>query len=412
MREEVGFSYNNHQTLKVGRLLCVDHIQTLPGDSLDITASTDIEFATLVRRMTTPMQLEMFGFWAPLRWSYPNFLEAALGEWGNSTSWILTEDAPVDNGRGFQALRHQLHTVPRHLVQDYAAIIDHNFKEKHQPEINKNNVLTDEADQEYGWRAYQPTGVWPIPTGWTDAYGTQGIGASNTPVIQLSQIIQQGKEDQQRAWNAVRPEERYRAIYEGKLDKEVEEEPVFLGNTNGKVGGPTQTMDPLENTKLQQLMGKASIRFPRKFYEEHGTLYILLLARWRPSYRHAIPLLDQPAILGNNKLGLGHPLGANERPREMQLGELFADTASSTSTGFIKHNDWWKRQPDHWSPAYYTEDTGWIPRATPSSKAELWRHPEYEDIWATPQYAHGKVHTKIRIDGARPTGNQGIEGGL
>lgn len=401
MRAPAHINWQTHQAIKVGRLQMIGRLDVMPGDSLAITAGVRTEYNKLRRNAGVSLVQETFAFYAPWRWTYGNsFVAAATKGWSTAQTWQANQT--LNQGDDAPALMLHGNVAPRHLVWDYAEIVDHYFKEPHQPSVTNNNVFSDNDDQTYGYRCWQLRDSWETSPNWDDKHDEEKILNENMPALSLPKYVRTGKDNQMRTWDAVRKEDIYRATFKGHLSNEAVFRPIHLHYDRQAVQLKGENIEPTESTQIASARSGGRITIPRRFYAEHGTIYILSLTRVKPTYWQAQPLLDIPSHLANQKKSLGHPVGNSESPLELNLDDIFSDAPANTSAGWVPWYSWMMRRPDFWSPVIRDNDEGWPARDTPTTKAELHRHPEYEDIWTSKQFGHGVTHASISAQGHRP----------
>lgn len=411
VRQGINYAFGTHQTMKVGRLQMIGRIHAQAGDSLAIQVTTNFRFAPLRRAAGVPVVTELFAFYLPYRWAYgDNFVTAAIEGFNSNQTYIHTNgaDGPHEQVEGIPSLMQRNETIPGHVLNHYASIIDHHFKERHTAEVTSANVLTTEDDYRYGYQLWQLMSSWETRSNWADAHDEIMIDTDggDQSALDLAHYVALGRDEQARTWDAVRREEVYQHTYGGKLSPEVEEEPLILMHqkSTGKENPFSMQGMELEQVNPAGLSSKISGRVPRRFIPEHGCIYLFACARIRPSYFQSSPYLDDIANFGNPRKLMGHPAGASMQPEPIKLTDLFADTTSSDVIGYVPYNEWLRTQPDWWSPDFQNNDAGWAPRGTPTSKLELRRHPDYSDIFATSQFGHGQLHSGIRVRGHRNLG--------
>ena len=412
MRSPIRTSWRTHQALKVGRLQTIGRLNVLPGDSLTIQADVKTVFAKLRRNAGISLVKETFGFYVPWRWSYgDSLITAATSGWTTATTWATTQTLTQAEDCTWMMAHGQ--TIPKHLVEDYAAVIEHYFKEPHQAAITSANVISDEEDQLYGYRCWQLKDHWETSLNWADSHDQQQIPDASINALDMPQYMSLGRDNQLRQWDAVRKEDIYKATYGGRFNPEALKIPSHLHYEKLPVKLSATDMEPLEQTQLASATGGGRITIPRRYYPEHGTVYLFCLVRVKPSYWHAKDYLDNTAHFGNMKKAFGHQTGNVEAPLEIKAADLFADGAANTSMGYTPWYGWLHRRPDWWSPVIRENDEGWPARDTPDTKGYMHRHPRYDDIWTSNQFGHGLIHTGLTISGHRPvsSGRSSIMGG-
>ena len=422
MRTQIGYEQETHQVMKLGRLQTIARIPVMPGDSIEVEINSGIRLHPLRRPGGINIRTEIYGFYAPLRWSYSAFLQAITEGWNSARAYTATQTTAW----AAQALLTKNKTAPIHLMNDYANIVDHYFRERHTATINNANVLTTEDDFRYGYRAWQMPS-WETGSNWADAHtnvklptGHPATAANEAltevedmPALDLARYVLTARDEQLREWDAVRIEEIHDQTYHGQLPREAVTIPELLMHQDSRMREEAHSIPgaEIQGQEITQAAGFTTSRIPRKFIPEHGTIWVLSLSRVKPTYRHSKLdfLVDNPALFGNMKLLAGHPVGNEERPYAMELRRLFDDATSSDSMGYRPYYDWWREGGgDFWNDAFYTFDKGWMPRPTPANKNDLLRHPNYDDVFLSNQFGNGRIHTNINVRAARYIGDRSM----
>ena len=405
-RSQEAFGWMTHMAIKTGRLMTLARIETLPGDSLDVGISTSLEMHPLRRNSGLGIKMQLFAFWQPLRWTYTNFMTAAVGEYGNNQNYSATRQIPNNYHGEIPALQSKRNTVLHHIIADYGRIVDHYFREPHTPRITDTNVITSNLDSEYGYLCWQLPS-WETSPNYDDSHDQTQIPA-NPNALDLALYTATARDQQAKDWQAIRIQDIYNYTYGGELNNEQEKVPYMLmppqENYLESYATKPEGMGGTQSTSIAQIAGSLKGQIRRRFFAEHGTIWIMGLTRVRPSYKYTENYLDNPTHFGASKKLLGHPAGNAEAPINITLADLYSNSTSSASAGYQPWYQWYREKPDYWSPTFFEEDEGWPPRNTPTTKDGIKRHPDYGDIFYGSQFGEGLQHTSIGLQGARNFG--------
>ena len=399
-------SHKVMQAMKIGRLTTVCRIPTLPGDSL--SGRVDVFFRANPLRRPVPfdLRLDLLGFWQPYRWTYPTIYSFNTN-WQEVTaptsaiSEVTTKghiDALLLNTGALSGAK-----VPAHLVYDYTRIYNHYFKEPHQTDV-ANTVLdgTDNDTNHYG----MPVGNiedYQSSTNLTTTPGGSGerlepidvINASTNSyaldVSELGHTIAEWRQGRVEQWMGVRFEEEFAAFFGTRPPAEVAKVPEFLGRSSKWLS--SHDIDGTSGDQFGSAIGKmtgyASWRMPRKFFREHGTLFVLACARPRVVWQNARHLLDLSSDFRNGALRNAVPANAAQLPDAMNLSRLFWDGKSGVAAGYHPALQHYRCHPSYVSSILDSANAGWEGRATPATSAPTRYVPNYDDVFATAQGGHG-----------------------
>lgn len=406
----VSYGADVYSAFKYGRLNVVARIPVQAGETISARARFNCAFHPH-RRPGARIRSELFAFYCPLRWSYPTIVVALTGKYDNSSTW-LTKTNLTTTKNGLNALATHRSDVPLHWVKDYAAIIEHHFKERHiTTEVTKDNVLISDADHDFGYMCWNVKDSPVTRLNWDDAHdATELASDDNIPALDLAKYVALGREDQHREWESVRVEELYRSVYGGKLGRDVLQVPILLGHEAGNTRMGSEEVDALQDISMGRQMCTVSLRIPRWRVAEHGTIYMLHLSRIKPVYKRAENYLDNPTQMAVTKNMSGHPVSVHEKPVEMTLAKMFDDSASSTSLGWKPFGQWNEESVPFVHYLYDVNDEGWHFLNTPGSKLALHRHPEYDDLQTTVQYGSGQLIGTYSVNSMRTKSVSSVKG--
>ena len=376
----------------VGRIPCI------AGDSLNIQVGTSVRLHPLRRAAGMPIVQELFAFYLPYRWYRSQYPEELVNR---TTRAAETQAFDLDLS-GVPALLSRTLNVPAHVPHALGAIIEHHFKQPNQSEVTAANVLTTEDDGNYGHLCWE-LDTWETVPNWEDSSSETSIPSEHTLAVKnIAQYTATQQMEQFRDWEAVRIEAAHDRIFGGRLNREALQVPEILMHEKTRAKEMQHSAPGSETEGQQMAQAGTSMRgrIPRKFIPEHGSIYIFTLLRIVPTFQQSELWIDTHGIQSQAAYAL--PQDAVKPAAAETLGNMFADTQSSTNAGYRPQNAWYRDMPDFWHPTYFNDDAGWWCRPTPDTKEALHRCKDWDDVFTSHQYGHGQAHTSIQVSGARP----------
>jgi len=297
-------------------------------------------------------------------------------------------------------------TIPDHELAQYASVVDHYIKERHTSEVFASTVLQDEDDIRYGYRGWQlPT--WTSAAQYRDSYDDVAFGSPTSPLdVQL--LVEKTRDAQARDWTAVRPEEIIRHTYGGNLPPDALNIPIPILRERTRFSYQPVPVDPIRGTVQVNLSARLNGKIPRRFFGEWGIIQVWAYPRMSILYRYSQEYLDRNANVTPQKL-LAHPVQALRQPLDLTLRDAFSNSSSTTSIGYIRRNDWYRKQVGYINPAFDDVDSGWMLAPSPSTKDGAKRHPDLGsqpyDIFTSTLFGAGSITGRVSVSGHRPIGN-------
>ena len=141
MREQVSLNHKVIQLIKLGRLQTVTRIPTLPGDSLNGHINVFIRFNPLRRPIPFDCRVQMFCFWNPYRWTYPQWYGNAFmnRDFSSANVTTITPKVPLPV---FLLNNPPDRKIPEHIAEDYVRIYNHFFLDPHDRDIDVTDIVS------------------------------------------------------------------------------------------------------------------------------------------------------------------------------------------------------------------------------------------------------------------------------
>lgn len=197
-------------------------------------------------------------------------------------------------------------------------------------------------------------------------------------------------------------EEVHKLLWSTSPPREIATVPEFLGRSIRWLSGHdiAGTAGPQLGEVVGKMIGGIKYRIPRKFYNEHGTLYVFAALRPRPMYRFEQQFLDRVANWSYENV-MAPPEAGIEEPHDVLEADLFSDRNGNTVLGKHPALTHFREHPNFQNSILDEEDDGWVARGTPGNGDTRYMS-NYDDIFQTLAGGHGKIFVMNQFHAQRP----------
>lgn len=415
-----------HTCGKLGRLQTLAILPTLPGDSFELALDGIARLAPLRKEVVSETQVDLLAFWVPHRHVYSNW-PTFVQEGYNSTETFPTfAVGGTARDLSYLTLHNAGSAIPMYVLQGYNMIWDRFFRVPsmfRDPDYETFPSTTTQDDRD--WRLYgRRCARLPHPV--NDVLKESGGGADqpwrNLDVADwtyeatvtggdafidlraLETVRGQYRSKIERTWFT----ERYTDILERQwgtsVNIDADQRPELCFRETINMSG--HEVDGTDDATLGQYMGKTVSRvgmhMPRKFFNEHGALWVVALLRH--PYVH---IGEQNRLVGRtnipNSLLMGDPdIMATLPPVIYAAEDYLADAyAGPGFAGPYKRpfgqeyrmqiNNVHKHFADIPGYPFLREFV-----ANPED-ASYYQVGDYDDVFQTSQLAHWQIHARCNV---------------
>ena len=324
---------------KIGALHAMACLPIVAGDSIQLDYTSIFRMSPLRRSVTVDARVDIFGFFVPYRYVYGDDWNNLILGGVDETVTLPTVSTAAD--LKYHACGNRLTgTIPKWIIAGYNQIWNRYFRV---PMITPTELADDYIPSKTVERNYGlPTAFLPsymTPSGIpdiTDDDHKLDVSSGNLDLIDLARIRARYKTEVQRAWFTQRYSELLEDVFtEQLIPVDAENRPELLFREVNWMSG--YDVDGTGEGNLGQYAGKSSsvfqFRMPRKFFVEHGTMWILAVVRYPTVvYQHSHYLVCHPDP--SYKEISGDPsVVSSETPVELQESD-FVQHAPSGTTSF------------------------------------------------------------------------------
>jgi len=416
----------SHFSMNVGKIGCLQTIATVPvvaGDSMELNLESVFRLSPLRRPLYLDAMVDLFAFFVPHRHVYSKY----QGEVDTVGNWLDFIKEGIDEAQTFGTITnnasvetHCLGThipvstaFPKWLGHGYAQIYNRFFKNPGSTDMALTffNVNTD-ARNYYGQLCCFPKRSFncAMLTTNSDAEDTYtNAGTVNDTVVDLVEFAkQQGryKSELKRDWFGQRYADLMNELFGSKISEEVEPFPYLLARKTSYLSGYETDGTSGDSMGMFQArsVGVADLRFPYKFFDEHGCIWVMALVRFPVidyNEAHWLTLPEQSEF--TYKEIAGDPDIVSKEGAVVVDGEDFWFTSSdNNSMGELPHSWWYREHPNFVHPDYLLTDghpfLNIAPDASVSTETpKYYTLTMYDYIFSTMQLAHWQCQSHVGL---------------
>lgn len=396
-RSQVDLSHNSLQILEIGRLMGLTRIPVLGGDSFTMNSTFTFRLNQLRRPMTVDMKIDTFAFFCPYRYAYPNWVDyMEMGGEENITFptagtepqyWLCNNTAPY----------------PRHLWNDAARIWNDYFRDPGVSKINGNTPIQDTVTRTRGLKCFHLKSWGTAQSKLAEINDAEYDVDTSGPSINIYRIQERASRARDKSFRDF-VSSRYIEIMESMTGADVsdysDDRPELVWKQSEWMSG--YDINATAGAELGATVGKGvgivNFKMPRRFFAEHGTLYVFALVRMPPLFVNAKQYLDNFNRTFRELVPSPH---SDIPPKHLTMGDVFRD-GSSESLGVIPAYEWYRDHPSYVHYDFYKHDRGWQYLPTPTTAAATIEPGNYDSMFASKRLAHCVVACDHRIKAWRP----------
>lgn len=431
MRNKFDLSHYAFQNLGIGGLQTLTVMPILPGDSIDMLMHCQVKLSPLRRALSLDAQVDLMGFYVPHRQIYGD-------------DWINFIEGGVDNavtltGKAIGAGTSQIYsylggrftegiTYPRWRLEGYNRIWDRYFRHKTlTPDLDATWVPVDStrptnhtatnspivasvSQQNYGFPCSRLPTPWNrgIVSGITTA-DTDLASVNDFSIIDLNALKARYKTEQERDWFM----KQYPEIMKGAFGTGVspnigsQEFPEMLFKNTYSVQG--YDIDGTDDATLGVSSGKAigtgAYIMPRKYFPEHGALWIMALVRFPTIMEHEMhPLAGTDMSAPTYKQLAGDPDIVSAEPPASDDLDSWSTETGNIDIGTLPFGQHYRWQPNVVHSQYDTLlgypfiNSGTI---TNHQQAVYIQSGEYDDIFQSKRLGNAQAQCAFKVNAYR-----------
>lgn len=409
-----------HFSMKTGAIGSLQTLSVRPvvaGDSYSMDAKFVFRFSPMRRNLYMDAQVDLAVFFVPHRHIYaansagsrwPDFMLAGTDE-GITLGTDQLAATAVLSCVGYNQFGTA--TSPRWLTRGYMQIYRNYYAE---PSDTTAQALADnyfttltagDAKLAYGLPCCHIKRLinTPLPSTLTSADYSLPLSGGEVNLYELAALKGRLKSETRRDWFALRYRDLMNNVYGSKgVNIDADQRPMLVMRKTQWLSG--YDVDGTDAATLGTYSGKAaglaSISFPKKFFPEHGTLWVMALVRFPQVVVNEFNYLASKAEPTYAQIAGDPDIVRRTAPVAVNTNEIIAG-GSSVSLGNIPHSQWYREQP-HLVHNDYLVSSGhpFLNLNTASTRTQVVyiAHDLYDDVFMTTQLKHWNCQGRIDLD--------------
>lgn len=420
-RNSYDLTHYSHTCGKVGRLQTLSVIPIVAGDSIDLNFEGMIRFAPLRKEVVQDAQVDIFYFFRPHRHQYEDdWLDMIKTGYDSTTVLPLHTPTPAVNISANSWLGQPDHpdTLPAWLPGGYNAIWNRYFKN---PDLDDEDLLTlSGEDRKYGYGiarlAHEATRPRRMNAAAANQYNDMNdedaqinvpvVGATATLDIRnLEKVKAQYRTEIDTNWFANRYNDIMKSKWKSSINVDADVRPELCYRHSFMLSGQeiNGTGDANLGTYQGKTIGRADHSMPRKYFGEHGSLWIMAAVRFpfvHTLEKHYISTVTQPDYMTIS----GDPtLWAAEEPQRYYANK-HVSTATFADADYVEpYGQWYRYQPSRIHENFRALPGYPFLKTDLSNIDTVFYHKleEYDSMFETSQIGHWQIHSMPKINAQR-----------
>jgi len=407
-RNVFDLSHFSFQCGDIGRLQTLSCIPVVAGDSLSIDLQGVFRLSPLRRNLTVDCIIDLFAFYVPFRHIYGQNWIDFIKQGTDEAITFSTVTISSPNAIGYFGAPKQSGTVPLWLTASYNRIWNRYFRVP----SDTTSILADTAlisgqnGKDFGELCARPKVIWS--TGIESTLDTSDheidVSGSVMDILDLARLKARYRSEQTRDWFATRYNDLLKNVFGSGVNTDADERPTLIMRKTQYMSG--YDVDGTDDASLGSYSGKAasvaSMRVPRRFCPEHGTIWVMALLRFPTIHEDEIGYLHQVSQPTYLEIAGDPQLMSMEEPAEYDVNQFFT-SSSSQDLGHMPYGQWWRYQPSLVHNKYDSLNGFAFINNIPSSinEARYIKNAEYVNSFQTEQL--GQWQSSCRIDVKKQT---------
>ena len=442
-------SHLSFQVGRVGQLQTLSVVPVVAGDSFSVDLEGVFRLSPLRRNLTMDCMVDLMAFYVPYRHieltltgglsgaAYTNYWNDFI--LGGADEEVTLSSFPLTGDYDIFGVPTISGTVPAWLPYGYTQIFNRYFRDPTDDSsvvLNLNNSLTD-VEKRYGIYCCFPKTIWStgvhldldeedhqvdLFTSGLDDSGnfSDNIGKTKLDIIDLARVKARYHTELEREWFGQRYSDLVESQFGSKINADADERPTLVMRKTEWLTG--YDVDGSDDATLGEYSGKAAsicgLSFPRRYFPEHGTLWLMALLRFPPVSEHETHYLVKKSNPTYKELAGDPEIIRNEPPMQHTVGDFF-NVTDTASIGYMPYAQWYRYHPST-VHADFDELKGFpfvIAAPTNHKQAQYYgssfSQANYDAMFKDIQLQHWHCQTKIEINAMRviPPARQSIFAG-
>jgi hypothetical protein len=227
-------------------------------------------------------------------------------------------------------------------------------------------------------------------------------------ILDLSQVRAQYWTEQLRDWFGVRYTDILEAGFGSNVNIDADERPNLVMRKTSFLSG--YDVDGTGDASLGQYSGKSAgvctVNVPRRFFAEHGSVWIMALLRFPTIHEQEIHYLFKKSNPTYKEISGDHRLWEMEPPIDHDVGDFFTGSSSTQDLGTSPYGQWYRMHPSIVHQSYQEVQGFTFTKTIPASidAARYIQADEFQNTFQTNQLGDWQSQGRIDVTAMRPIG--------
>ena len=337
-------SHFSFLTGRIGRLQTLSVMPVVAGDSFELMLEGVFRLSPLRRQLVMDCRVDLMAFYIPHRHIYGddwvNFIRQGVDETLNLPVDTFTQEDIGCLGFNIDVNKHStFNSLPRWLSRGYVQIWNRYFRHPATDENTEDAVIGNTASgdfndnaRKYGLLCSRIKRPWNTGMPLSDTADREiSIANNKFDILDLRRVKARYKTEQMRDWFGQRYNDLLSQTWNSTVNIDADQRPELLVRNTAYLSG--YDVDGTDDASLGSYSGKAAsmvrFGFPRKYFVEHGAVWIMCLLRFPPvhySEIHPLCRFSNPSykqIAGDPEIYMSEP------PEILDPASWWADRTSA-----------------------------------------------------------------------------------
>ncbi|AJK28267.1 putative major capsid protein [Eel River basin pequenovirus] len=402
-------SHFSFMTGRIGQLQTLTCIPVVSGDSFSVNFQGVFRLSPLRRNMVIDCMVDLFAFYVPYRHVYGDDWENFMLQGTDETVTFGTADFTT-NAVEYLGSQRTTGVAPLWRLASYNQIWNRYFRVPSDTSAILSNTALEAGVNKNKWGRYcaRPKVIWSTGVDTTtDAADREvTVTANQLDITDLDAVKGRYASEQRRDWFGQRYNDILKNQFGGGAGTDADERPTLIMRKQHFLSG--YDVDGTGDATLGQYSGKSAavcdLQIPRKWFPEHGSLWIMALLRFPTIHEEEIHYLFKKSQPTYDEISGDPDIWERKAPIEHQVQDFFTESTDTTSLGFMPYGQWYRYHPNvvH---NQFTEVTGFsFVSARPTSKdtARYIQDDEYTPTFQTTSLGHWQSQARVDVEAVRP----------
>lgn len=406
-RQQYDWSHWSHKPCAIGSLQTISCRTITAGDSVELDMAAVVRMSELRRYMYMDVVADLFAFFVPHRHVYgvnwTDFIKRGFDE-----DISLGTDTPAASAQ-IQCVGYPFSAniaIPRWAVRPYVQIWNAYF---HDPsdtagilaETYLTSLAADTAALDWGINCCHLPRIWnaAIPSTLTSADYSLPLSGGEVNLYELDVLKGRLRTETARDFFGLKYRDVMDHNWDSYVNTDADQRPSLIMRSRQWVSG--HDVDGTDDATLGRSTGKGigivNLRFPSKFFSEHGSLWIMALFRIPPVYMWEVNYLCTKSNPTYSEIAGDPDVMRRTQPITLNADEVFHGNAV-VDLGKTPYGQWHREQPSL-THRKFTTDEGhpFINPGTISSRNQVVyiAHDLYDGMFVSLPLKHIQVHAHL-----------------